>query len=243
MNKYLKHLMITILILFCFIFAVSNISYAQLSWSIEFDVCYDAIIPNSKILYNANEYSFTSYFLYFPVGVTLSFTTSKFVSFAVDLFYEYRFFTRNTTYQTKSEKFSFGFHLLQLPISMRIHLPLNMFITVGFQMNFVVGSHFEGDMLHYLSEPTNITNDNEIPDPKIEEVEVIDSGSVIFQNVVHNTDYSFTIGFGWKYNFTEKLFLVVQARGAFSIKDIDKSLYYRTYLYSIIAIASFGINL
>lgn len=231
-----------IIIIFLILLTAKNL-FAQhkLQYSIEFNLGYNLIIPDTHILYDVTEYNINFSYLNFPLGISISFSTIEVASFSIDILFEYRTFTRHTIYtpptsSTMQENFIIEFTLLHIPASLRIHLPLNLFIHFGLSMSFVIHSEFWGTAFY-------CTNAYETA-PDSTQIKIINPRYYYeLRDAFQNVDYSVHIGLGWKYDLSDKYYLLFQLRGSFSIIDIDKDINYETYLYSILTLISFGMKL
>jgi hypothetical protein len=188
--------------------------------------------------------------MYFPFGITITATNSPYVLIDIGMNYEQRYLNRQTSYQGLEEDFEIILHLLKFPIHLRINLPYyNLFILSGFSMNFVIGAEFSGTMMKYGVDQGEKETKQQDP-PSTEDIEVININDPLFtgeedllKENFNTADYTLNIGIGWKYMLNEQFYTIVQLRFEFSIIDIDRALYYETYLHSLILMGSFGINL
>lgn len=212
-------------------------AYSQLRFSVELNLGYDIIIPQNTVTDDISDQAFSPNLAYFPIGASLSFTTTDVVSFALDAFYEYRYFERRTVTQNLQERLGISFHMLNVPLSMRVHLPKNLFLSVGFALNFVFNYNLSGTAFYYTNSPDTPPTEDDIcivdPEHYYEDLKY----------AFHNVDWRITAGVGWRYYFSQKYYLLLQIRGSFSVIDIDKGAYFETYIHSIYLLGSFGINL
>ncbi len=237
LNK--RGLRLCILIMFFMLLSMifAGSVYSQLRFSVELNLGYDIIIPQNEVFDGISDQSFSPNFAYFPIGASLSFTTTDIVSFALDVFYEFRYFERRSVTENLQERLRIRFHMLNVPLNMRVHFPLDLFLTVGFALNFVLGYDLSGTAFYYTNSPEDAPTEDDIciVDPK--------HYYKSLQYAFHNIDWRITAGLGWRYRFTKKYYLVIQIRGSFSIIDIDKSAYFKTNIHSIYLLGGFGINL
>lgn len=226
------------LLLILLLLGLKSPAFAQLDFAVEFNVGYDLILPASSIGYEPDDYAFGISYSNIPFGVSLSMTTSPIVSFGADFLYEYRWFTRYTSFLGLEESFAVGLHTIRFPISLRFHLPLQIFLSVGFELSFAVGNNMDGVMFHYTNAKETTPIESEITPIDLNDV----SNDIYFRDYFRYNDYSIQIGAGWRYYFSDIYYLMIRLIGSFSIVDLDRSGNYETFMNSIYILAGFGID-
>ncbi len=255
-NRFNTKILYIILFFSLLILVIPKQSNAQLKYTLEANFGYNLLIANSKVLYEDATYGLFTNYQYFPFGISLVATNSPYVLIDIGINLENRYLNRQTSYQSLNEDFKILFYILKIPIHMRINLPIyDLFIITGFSMNFIIGADFSGTMMRYSPPASDNKNDNYIINrqqnpPSVDDIEVIDiddplytgEDDLLMENF-NTSDYTLNLGVGWKYNLNDTFYTIIMIRMEFSIIDIDRSLYYETYLHSFIIMGSFGINL
>ncbi len=225
--------------------------YSQhLKWTFEFNLGYNLIVPYSKIFYEADSFYFNTRYLNFPFGIKFTATTTPILLMDLGVNYEPRTFVRKMSFGGKNEDLKILFHMIKIPLNLRFNIPYDMFISLGFSLNFVAAYGFSGQVVTYSENPnpTGLPDPTEPPDPNdLTETDLDDPYYVgdddLFRTLFNRSDYTINVGFGWKYNINNRLYTIAWLQLEMSIVDIDKSQYYQTYTFSIVVSGTLGVNI